>query len=134
MWFSNEVSRDNQEAHDGAYSLKVAVTAPQWWEIQFSNWPGFATNPGPKRSYLGEAWCRQRRQRDHEDPLVRCRAGTSTDGLYAHPDHAAVGTGGADIQAPDGTASVFMELYDSAGSVGDVIYFDDLVVSDVASP
>ena len=41
---------------------------------------------------------------------------------------------GADIQAPDGTASVFMELYDSAGSVGDVIYFDDLVVSDVASP
>ena len=41
---------------------------------------------------------------------------------------------GADIQAPDGTASVFMELYDSAGSVGDVIYFDDLVVSYVASP
>ena len=133
-WYSAQVTRSNQEAHGDSYSLRVDVAA-RWWGIQFSNWPGFETPPGPKRVRY---WAK-RGAGTSANVTMRIRWFSAAQQIL-QTDYLPVQItpqweqATADIQAPDGTASVFMEIYSSTGRAGDVIYFDDFVVSDVTAP
>ena len=134
-WFYADVSHDNQEVHSGEYSLRAEVTAPRWWGIQFSNWPGFETTAGPKRVSIwakrgaGSAtkasmrihWFSSAQQLLQEDWLP----------IQVTPQWEEATM---DINAPAGTASVYIVIADDTGSVGDVIYFDDLVVKEILEP
>jgi hypothetical protein len=129
-WFSSAVTSSTDQAHGGTHSLKVAVTNPFGWGVTQANWPGFTAVPGSRTigfwglapSGSGLAATMSVNWRDASGALLQ------TDVLTL-PVGASWANATAVVTAPPGTARVGVDLTNSAGVAGDVVYVDDVTVS-----
>jgi len=131
-WYNATVTASTYEAHRGSGSLRVDVTDPWGWGIDAANWPGFEASAGNKRvSY----WAKQGAGSISQVTLrVKWFNSSQTllqtdlvplSGLMTNWQQAT-----ANLVAPNGTATVFVELYSSSGNPGDSLYLDDIVLAD----
>lgn len=127
MWYATKLARSTERPHRGQASLRIAITAPDGWGVQFDNWPGFAATAGPH----------------HLDLWVRTAAGSAldlaatvrwrneagndlqTDALRARPSGAWQAFG-RDLTAPAGTTRAALEVTGSEGGAGDAIDLDEI--------
>jgi len=132
-WFSSAASRSTAQAHGGAASMQVDVTAPYGWGVQLNNWPGFAASPGPMRISF---WARLRRGSAGATMSVDWRnaAGTAirTDTISVRRLTTTWQQASAGVVAPPGTARVTVELT-GRGAAGHSLFLDDIVVAPVPS-
>lgn len=132
-WFSTRVSQSALQAHGGARSLKVDVTAPHGWGVQLKNFPGFATTPGP---HLIGFWGRSATPGLAATMKVTWRDATravlGTDAVTLPlPDTWARASTLA--HAPSGTAFASVDVTSPSGRAGDTIFLDDISVIAVPS-
>jgi hypothetical protein len=134
-WFSSSVGRSTAQAHEGAASLRVDVTAPNGWGVQLRNSPGFAAGPGHKAiSFWGRAGSPTTglgatmtvRWRNAAGTVV----GTATTSVPALTT--AWQQGSAVVTAPAGTAYADVSFAHVSGRAGDLLFLDDIRVADSA--
>ncbi|HET9412215.1 MAG TPA: right-handed parallel beta-helix repeat-containing protein [Candidatus Saccharimonadales bacterium] len=135
-WFSTTPARSSDEAHSGANSLRVTMTAGGSWGVELSNWPGFEVQTsGQKRvSFwakqgtgavtnvrLRVTWYDADQQiiSDPQNP-VEVPLTLSTNWQEA----------AADITAPFGANTMHLQFLSGSGGVGNSIYIDDIIVAD----
>ncbi len=134
-WYSSSVARSSDSAHTGTYSLKTTVTDPYGWGVQVGNWPGFETAAGVKRiSYWAkkgagtiEDVTLRVRWFDGEDELLQ------TDEVTLSDLDSTWKNGVADVIAPTGAAKAFLELTGETGTTDDVLYVDDVSITNIAN-
>jgi hypothetical protein len=130
-WFNATVSRSATQAHSGTHSLQVNVTA-SGWGVQLDNFPGFQTTAGNKQLRF---WAKQG-SGTISNVLMRIKWFDSnqqllqTNDVPINPLSTVWHEGTADVTAPTGTTSVFVELHSSSGSAGNTMYLDDFVIAD----
>lgn len=127
MWYATKLARSTERPHRGQASLRIAITAPDGWGVQFDNWPGFPATAGRHRLDL---WVRTAAGSALDlAATVRWRneAGTDlqTDVLRARPSDAWQALG-RDLTAPAGTTRAALELTGSEGGAGDAIDLDEI--------
>jgi hypothetical protein len=129
-WYSSGISRSTAQARSGAASLQVNITAAYGWGVTLNNWPGFAASPGMKTigfwarlgsggslgARLTTKW-RDSAGRDLRVDTIGLAQLTSS-WQYVR----------ADVEAPPGTATVYLELTSTSGVTNDVLYIDDIFV------
>ena len=134
-WYSTTIARSTAKAKSGTGSLRVDITAPYGWGVSLDNWPGFGATAGAKRiSWWGLAgsgngigaslrvlW------RDGAGRAIQTDVVTVTSLTTTWQEAA------ADVTAPVGTVSVWLELHQSSGRPGDHFFVDDVIVGDRAS-
>lgn len=131
-WFSANVTRSNAEAHTGASSMKVAVTAADSWGVTQVNWPGSPATPGHKALSF---WAKKASAnalgvtmyvhwRDEAGNDLQVDAVPLTGLTTSWKEASKV------VTAPAGTTRVSVDLRDASGVAGDVIYVDDVLVTD----
>ena len=130
-WFSVNCSRSTTAAHSGTHSLRVDVTAPWGWGVQLDNAPGFAAAAGPKTigfwalagagSPLAATMTVHWRNSSGVDVQVDTVGIASLSASWQQAT--------ANVTAPAGTAKVSIEVSNSKGVPGNVIYLDDLMVA-----
>lgn len=130
-WYSTSVTQSLDSAHSGAKSLKVAVTAPHGWGVQLGNWPGFAATAGNKTiSYWGRLGSGKKISVTMRVQWFNAnRQILKTDTVTINPLEGTWKQGLLKTVAPVGTATVNLELYSSQGNKGNILYFDDFVIS-----
>lgn len=131
-WFSATPSQTTEDAHTGTHSLKETVTSGGGWASDLANYPGFAATPGSKHVTF---WAKQGTGAISSVSLrVRWLDGSGTllqtDIVPRASLSATWQQGVADVTAPAGTASVFVELFSSSGSTGNTLYADDFIIAD----
>lgn len=131
-WFSTSPSQSTAEAHSGTHSLKVDITSGGSWGIQLDNHPGFPTIAGSKHVSF---WAKQGTAGVTRATLsVNWYNGSGsllqTDSVPITGLSNVWKEGEANLTAPVGTASVFLEVASSTGTNGDYLYLDDFVVGD----
>lgn len=130
-WYSVTVGRSTARARSGAASLGIAVTAPSGWGVHLDNYPGFAATAGPKRIGF---WGIQGAGSSNVTLRVKWRDATNVE-LATHTVSLTSLAGTwqqteADVLAPAGTTTVWVELISSTGQPGDYLFVDDVMVGD----
>jgi hypothetical protein len=133
-WYSSAIARSTVQAHSGTHSLEMTVTSGGGWGLELNNYPGFSTIAGPKHVSF---WAKQGSGTITNATLrVRWRDGggnlLQTDTLPLAGLSTSWQQGTASLTAPDGTATVSLEVISSSGSTGNTLYLDDFVVGDGA--
>lgn len=129
-WYSANISATTQQAYKGSGSLLVEVTDPWGWAAQTGNWPGFAATSGNKRvsfaakqgsGTISDVTLRVKWY-DANQQLIQ------TDTLLFNSLNASWQQTSADMTAPAGTASVYLDMYSDSGGAGDSLYIDGIAV------
>jgi len=131
-WFSASVSRSTAQAHSGAASLRVDISAPFGWGAQLDNDPGFRTRAGPKTiSFWGMApaglGLAVNLTVNWRDPTG---ATLQSDLVPILLLTASWSQGLAHLTAPAGTRYVSISLSSVTGVAANTLYFDDFAVAD----
>jgi len=130
-WYSENVSRSDEEAHSGSRSLRVDVTDPWGWGVQLNNWPGFETTPGLKSLSL---WGKLG-SGTNLTPKMTVKwidenyATLQTDFVTLPALTSAWQKISTVVEAPAGAVNALVSL-SGLGSPGDYLYLDDMVVGD----
>jgi hypothetical protein len=129
-WFSSAVSQTSAQAHTGTGSLQVNVTAPFGWGVTLKNYPYFPITSGPKTiSFWGMAGS------GNGLAATMHVVWHSASGAALQSDNVSLALSGswqhgsAVETAPAGTATVEVDLLNSTGVAGNVMYFDDIEVN-----
>ncbi|MCE9667892.1 right-handed parallel beta-helix repeat-containing protein [Myxococcus stipitatus] len=132
-WYAATVAAATEDAYRGVGSLRMSVTDAWGWGIQLSNWPGFSASAGAKRvsyavrrgsgSITGVAlrvrWLDASQALLQTDLLPLTALTSSWQQVIAN------------VVAPVGTTSVFLDIHGASGAVGDILYLDDIVITDL---
>lgn len=131
-WFSTNISRTSAEAHTGTYSMKVDITAPFGWGVQFGDSAGFPVTTTPKLvsfwGKLGSGTSLSARMDirwlDEDQNTLR------TDSTLISPLTASWQQSSVALTPPAGTATVNLSIVHSSGTAGNSLYIDDVIVAD----
>lgn len=131
-WFSTNISRSSAEAHTGTHSMKIDITAPFGWGVQFADAAGFPVTPTPKLvSFWGKLGSGTNlsarmdiRWLDEDQNTLR------TDSTLISPLTTSWQQASVALTPPAGTASVKLSIVHSSGTSGNSLYVDDIVVAD----
>lgn len=132
-WYSATISTSSAQSYSGSQSLVVNVTDPWGWGAYIDNWPGYATTPGDKRVSFSA------RQGSGSISNVSLRAQwLDANGDLLQTDTLNIGSlstswkrASAQFTSPAGTATYYLELISSSGTIGDAVYIDEIIVADV---
>jgi hypothetical protein len=134
-WYSTSVSSSADQAYSGTRSLLIAVTSGGFWGVQIARRPGFPTTSGTKRiSYwarvgvpgIAEMTLRVR-WFDASQEILRTTVPLTA--LTADWPQAT-----ADLNAPEGTVAVRVELYGGSAPEGSTVYIDNILVTSLEQP
>lgn len=131
-WYNTEIARVSEQAHEGAYSLRVDVTESNWG-VQVANYPGYDTGSGIK--YFN-AWIKAGTGTPSNMRVViqwRNSDGTEVGSSSSIPVTVPAQADGwqqiaSTVTAPPTTASARI-LVVGAGASGASFYLDDVTLS-----
>jgi hypothetical protein len=130
-WFSANISRTTAEAHSGTHSMKVDITAPFGWGVQFADAAGFPVTPTPKKvSFWGKLGAGTLSARVDIRWLDENQSTLRTDSTLLSPLTTSWQQSSVDLTPPAGTATVKLSIVHSSGTSGNSLYIDDIVVAD----
>jgi len=129
-WYSAGITASTQAAYKGDGSLLIQVTDPWGWAAQTGNWPGFATTAGNKRI----SFAAKQGSGAITDVTLRIKWYNAnqellqTDTLPLNSLNNTWQQTNADVTAPAGTASAYLDMYGDSGDAGDSLYVDNLSI------
>ena len=132
-WYSDTVSRTNEQAHTGSYSLKVDITAPFGWGVQLND-SGYATTPKQKTiSFWGRLGSGTNLNATMQIVWLNA-AGTpvgSTESLTMSSLDNTWRQASKVVTPPNGAVTASAAIVNSSGTAGNNIYLDDFVIQDI---
>ena len=132
-WYSETVSSSSESAQTGSKSMKVTVTDPWGWGVQFNDWPGIAATPGDKVLTFNA-----KKGTGSISSVTVTAQWFDTDANLLQTDNVSIDSlssewkrGSSPLTAPAGTAYVRLEPNSDDGTSGDSVYLDGFVISDL---
>lgn len=131
-WFSETPSYTMERSHSCAGAMKISVTAPYGWGVQFNNSPGIPAAPGP---HTVSFWALSGSPGSNgavAKMIVTWRDAAGvlllTTTLPSPPLSPAWQRATVTVTAPPGTAFVYATLSGSTLTTGDYLYADDFYI------
>lgn len=131
-WYSCTILR-TAPGHLSSAGLIVEMTAPTGWGVTLHNYPGFATDAGPKTISF---WTRTYDNQDGLGATMRVEWRDASGSLLGTNEVSTASTtlvwqqATANVVAPNGTARVNVDFYGATPDPGRSLFLDDIVVAD----
>jgi hypothetical protein len=131
-WFSSSISHSSAEAHSGSFSMKVNITAPFGWGVNFTDPLGFPVTPLSKTiSFWAKAGSGTGLGATLEAQWLDANGGAISSVQVPLPTlTSSWQQASLTVTPPANVASVNLMFTDDDGDNGDSLYIDDIVVAD----